>query len=740
MADEGAEARRPDGRDKGVRWGRVILTATSVMIALLSFGWWNGIPPLGDDASGHIVLMARVAEALETGSGWWAPDFNLGFPIGLYYQPLPHFFGGVLTFLAGGGSAAIPVYKITTVLLLVLTPWATFLGARRMGLRPMGAAAAGVLAPMVVSSLSFGLTTHSSLSLALHSQAWAGVALPIAVGELARAIEGRGHSRATAVLSWALLFLCHFFYGLALIALAAVWILSSHPRHWFRRALRALVVALCTAASLSFWFIPLAKTLPAMGGWPFGSDMRVHGYGLGAFVGPLVQGQVLDGETGPPILSGLAFLGVLICISSFLRRPAARLLVSALLLWAAFTIGRTGFGALVDIFPPNRAVQMFRYLGLFHLFAVLCAGFAVGEILEVTRENRSFRTFALVAFALLWAGLAGRGGVQLGAGFQTIDKTGLNMYRYHELVSTMKLETAVTGPGRTYAFPRSGLRGHFYSGLLGLWDAGDMGESRGAGLHDSLNYYFLEFLHPESLEENTLLELYGFQYIASSDDVFFDDAGTELVFNSPDYGYWRVDHRVSICAPIRVERRFSAYPREIREDARRWLESEGPAAGIHPLVSVPGHLALGGVTDGPVQVSGTYELEPTGESADLLVMSQNAPDRAVCRVHMALPGAVLFRIGYHPFWQATVDGRPVETQLTYPALVAVDVDEGAHDVAIRYRLPWYVHPLLWFACVPILALWWRDRRLAPPRQLALCARVTASPARGMEAGNQQRTA
>ncbi|MCA9565434.1 MAG: hypothetical protein KC561_18180, partial [Myxococcales bacterium] len=71
------------------RWfesrAKLILAAVSAFVVATSFGWWNDIPPLGHDASGHIVAMARVAEAVSTRATWWAPDYNLGFPLGLYY-------------------------------------------------------------------------------------------------------------------------------------------------------------------------------------------------------------------------------------------------------------------------------------------------------------------------------------------------------------------------------------------------------------------------------------------------------------------------------------------------------------------------------------------------------------------------------------------------------------------------------------------------------------------------------
>ncbi len=687
-------------------WSPVALAATSLFVLVLSAGWWNGLPPLGDDASGHITVFARFAEALHTHSGLWAPDYNLGFPIGLYYQPLPHAVGGSLTAVFGGGAVAIAVYKFITIALLCATPWAFFLGCRRLGFGLVGSTAAGVASVLIRSELNFGLTAHSSLVLGLHAQAWAGVALPIAAGEVGRLVSGRSRSLAPAVLAWSFLMTCHFFYGIGLGALALVWCVTRSPRRSAKNFLTLGGASIAVVASLLFWFVPLLGSLPAMGGWPFGSAERVDGYGFAGFLGPLLRGQLLDGSGKVPIFTLLFAAGLTIALMRLKRDRRAWFLVTGVGLTVAFCIGRAGLGWVVDIFPLNRVVQMFRYLGMFHLVAIATIGFAVGELVAILERNRWLRV-AVVVGGMMSIGVAGQGGAEFVNGFRTIDKAGLNYEEYQGLVDEMRSATRSFGAGRTYAFPRTGLSGHYYSGLLGLWDAGDMGESRGAGLHDSLNYYFLEFFHPERLEGSTLIDLYGFQYLAGSRNRSFEDAGLETSFISDDYAYWRVPHRVSGCLVANVDKEISAFPRETREDARLWLRSSAPADGSFPLVRVPDRISTGGVTAGVVRVEGEYEPSQPRRVGEV-VLSQRASDRNVCRVDMQTDGLVVFKNSYHNYWQITVDGQPASTLMTYPGFVAALVPAGSHDVVARFARPKvsiWLFPLCW--AIPTLLGFWR---------------------------------
>jgi hypothetical protein len=690
--------------DPWSKWAsRLALSLTSLFCLIPSIAWWNGIPPLGDDASSHIVLYARIAEALSTGAGWWAPDFNLGFPIGIYYQPLPHFVGGVTTALLGGGDAAIGVYKGISIGLTMLFPWAVAFGALRMGLGRVAATVAGIAAPMIVSDLGFGLTIRSNLILALHTQAWAAVVLPIALGEIARALDGKRRAFPTAIAAWSLLCLCHFFYGIATAAVIVAWI-ALRPRSIPIRTVRAVGIGLGVGLTLTFWLVPLLATLPAMGGWPFGSDYRVDGYGFSAFLGPLVHGDVLDAGAGMPTLTALAGLGFAVCLYRALRPGAERLVLAATVLCALLTIGRAGLGPIVDLLPINRAVQMFRYLGLFHLCCLWLIGCLAGEVVRHVRDPvAAILGVVLLGVVLHWPALNAQS--ELAIAFRNVDDADLDRDEYARLVEGLRHEAESTGSGRVFVHRRSGLFGHFHSALLGLWGPNDVGESYGVGLHDSLNFYYLEFFHPERENDDVLLDLYGFQYIVGSPTRNFEFVGAESVLRSRDYELWRLDHRVAICQPIDSHQVWRGSPRSLREQARQWLNGNGPEAGVHPLAELPTGLNLGGFTRAPVTVDAVTNVPQQATLPGRLLLDQRAPDRHLCRVDMARSGAVLFKVSYHPFWEATVDGVPVDTTYAFPAFVAVELPPGRHEIAIRYRLPRYVFPLLCLGLLPTFIAW-----------------------------------
>ena len=58
------------------------------------------------------------------------------------------------------------------------------------------------------------------------------------------------------------------------------------------------------------------------------------------------------------------------------------------------------------------------------------------------------------------------------------------------------------------------------------------------------------------------------------------------------------------------------------------------------------------------------------------------------------PGTLLLSVAYDPDWHASVDGRPVQTEMLAPALLGIDLGPGRHEVVFRYQgFVWY--PELW---------------------------------------------
>jgi hypothetical protein len=93
-------------------------------------------------------------------------------------------------------------------------------------------------------------------------------------------------------------------------------------------------------------------------------------------------------------------------------------------------------------------------------------------------------------------------------------------------------------------------------------------------------------------------------------------------------------------------------------------------------------------------------------------------DRYQARVLLEDPGIVLFRMTYHPNWQAELDGVAVDTIMLSPGYVGIPAPAGEHTVAMTYRPPRWTRLLMWagLACLVLLAAVELRRRPHRPPQ------------------------
>jgi len=79
--------------------------------------------------------------------------------------------------------------------------------------------------------------------------------------------------------------------------------------------------------------------------------------------------------------------------------------------------------------------------------------------------------------------------------------------------------------------------------------------------------------------------------------------------------------------------------------------------------------------------------ETSAGSPGRVLASRTALDdgRATATVRLARTAIVLLSASFDPGWQATVDGRPVATEMIAPALVGVRVGPGVHVVGFIYK-------------------------------------------------------
>src|SRR5580692_6978641 len=126
----------------------------------------------------HFTLVERMVQAVERGENpldCWSPEWTLGYPVSRTYQPLAHALVVLAYFALGKTAGLMTVFVWVRFLSVVLLPLSFFAAARLMGLRPLTAAAAAILAPLVSTNFLYGVEYGS--------YTWAGSGLfPQAVG------------------------------------------------------------------------------------------------------------------------------------------------------------------------------------------------------------------------------------------------------------------------------------------------------------------------------------------------------------------------------------------------------------------------------------------------------------------------------------------------------------------------------------------------------------------------------
>jgi hypothetical protein len=715
-----------------VAW--TLLALSSLLVLFYARAFLAPYSALGDDASSHITTIATFARILSEGAGWWSQDYNLGFPLALYYQPLPHIVSGALCLLFGGPDRAIFTYKLLAAGLIVVQPWAVYLGMRRAGLSRLEAALIGAIAPLIHEGIAFGYNPNSSLIVGLYTQNWGNVALPLAVGELVRLSRGEGSVLATLVTA-TLVASCHMFYAIALVPIVVLTVALgtavdlmgrvSHPlRSLVRTVARLSAAGVGAAMMLAAWLYPLSQHQAFFGGWPFGRDTRVHGYGWfgeSGVIAELSDGHLLEAG-GVPILLSLALTGVLVAAFRFRDARVRWALIGVV--WSLMGVaGRLetvdGGGPLlarvtaflIDLYPLHGNIQLFRYGALLQFFLLVAAGLGLAAVLRAIQlpSGRWALPIGATALAAILALPIGTGAGRLGVCFRTLDDTSsFAPAPYAELAGWVR---ELPDQGRLYVGPKTGVRSHFHSGLMAYWRQAAAGQSYGVGLHDSLHFYTLEYYRLDEPTALRLAELYDFRYLI-----------TTPAKSLPDLGDWTVLHEnsryrlVALDVPhesvlvMGEDTPIPGTPRGVRRQTREWLAGNGPTSRVTRVLEITDPHSRDGLTGSPRRVSERDVVDATKFVPHTIHRSEIRQSTASADVTLEAPGLVVFKVGYHPFWRATVDGEPAEVVYALPGFVAVRVDSGRHEVEASFRWPASSRAMLWLLPLALLFGGLLDRR------------------------------
>jgi hypothetical protein len=701
----GPSPRQSAGWTDSPAFAGAILTAASIFVLVPALHYFGPREPLGDDASSHIASIATLARRIAGGQGWWSTDFNLGFPFALYYQPLPHIVSALVCLALGGPDRAALTFKLLTVGLLLVQPWAIYLGMRRAGAERLAAACAGALAPMVIDYADSGYSTHASLSIGLYTQNWANVVLPLAIGELVALCTGRGRF-APAMLACAAVAACHVFYALALAP--PVLLLALLQRERLRALARLLLVGAGAFVLLAPWLVPLTLTQSYFGGWPAGLPEQVNGVGWSRMLDAIVTGQFLDAGRWP-LLTIFAAIGVVFALTRA-RRDHYAVAVLVLAGWALLgTVGRAGLGGAIDLYPLHVTVQLLRYAALLQFALLVAGGFGLAAAARWlgTRLTPAAGA-ALIVVALIAPSRAGF--AQLRSGFETLDDTDLiDLREYDQVVGWLRSESP---DGRLYVGRKSGLPGHHHSGLLAYLGRRPAGLSYGVGLHDSLHFFTLGAFDPAGLRALPLADLFDFRLLLSAPEREFPAlAGAEVVHSNDGYILARLPVSGAAVAIMRAGGTVRGTPRGVRRQILSWLNGNGAAVGTTLVLEVTNARSRDDLLGAPAAAAvERIDFPDPAPPKGTVVTSAAAADTVTASIDLAEPALIVAKVGFHPFWRITVDGAERQSIFAFPGLLAVEVPAGRHEIAAIFRWPAWTRLLLLLVPLPVLLGVWLDRR------------------------------
>src|SRR5690348_1694054 len=246
--------------------------------------------------------MARFASAqLRAGHDpltTWFPYLGLGSPQFLHYQSAPAIMTGAVGLAVGADTA----FRWLLYLLWCLWPVAVYASARLFGTRPMAAALAAAVAPLLASVPGVGYEQHAYVwnGYGVWAQLWASWALPFAWALSWRAMTDKRFLAPAAALV-ALTAALHFETGYLAFAAVVIfpWLVRRDLRH---RAARAAVLFVTSVLASAWVWLPLllygrwAAINQALARGPL-----VNGYGARQVLGWLVTGKAFDNGHLPVI-------------------------------------------------------------------------------------------------------------------------------------------------------------------------------------------------------------------------------------------------------------------------------------------------------------------------------------------------------------------------------------------------------------------------------------------------------
>lgn len=646
-----------------------------------------------NDTVFHFTIVDAVVQRVAHGQSpldFWMPEWSFGYPVVRDYQPFGHWLVAAIHFLTGRQFELDWLFSFIRYLLLVLFPISAFVACRATGLRAMTAAAAAALTPLVASPNLYGIEYGSYVwrGNGLFTQLVATHFFVLAIGVGCAAIRrGRGISAAGALL--ALTFLSHFIYGyMAAATLIVVAALPGGEDSPIRRVARLAWVGALSFALAAFQIVPMLQDGPFINRSRWEPAWKWDSFGFAQVFGLTASGNLLDAQR-LPIVSLLALFGAIAVVrrsgddDDSDARFAQTFAFAGAALWLILFCGRAAWGSLFRAIGLSDAAQLHRFIGGAQWFLLILAGIGLARLWTLPRE-RGWRHAGVAAVALtvalLWFPLQERRHY-LDEGYEW-GRANLASYETYRAEIAQTIATVHEIGGRTYP------------GLAAQW-----------GAQFRVGYVpFYAFL--SEAHAPAVAFLYHSMALPADIQVRFNEQRADhyrlfdvrsavsetnramAPFLTPlaNIGAFRV-HRAPTSGEFDVVHvAGSAYvDRNTYYDVSdAWLQSGWVAAGEHLLLDYEQRLPTANVAR--LADLGALGRAPIAHGCGRVTMEERRGDAHRAEIEVTSDGCfALFKMTYHPRWQARVDGATRTPVMLTPGFIGVPLTRGRHVIEMEYQ-------------------------------------------------------
>ena len=663
--------------------------------AAILFNLWAFLPSLQDeglhnsDLGFHLSVLLALDETVKAGGNpldFWYDSSPFGFALFRSYQNLPYL--AIYTLHSLSHLSLDASLRSTTLFLACVFPLSIYWSCRRLAFGVYEAGFAALCGVLISEAQNFGLgfQNYTFGTAGIVTQLWAVVALPPA---LACSINYIEHKRS---LIWALFwsficFGCHVVSAVILLiavgSFAALGFFTT-PKKTLTRFLIYLV-SLGVITTYQWLYTVLDSRYINKS-----SVEQSYKYGSHGFKWVLenfLTSSLFDAGRAPALTFFLTF-GLICGVADIfvLKRNSANSL-SRTLLWLlgsfvlalSLLVGWEIWGPLFRSTPLLRSLHMHRFIIAVNLFGLFLIAYGCGVLRAlIPQRGAPLTIFTVLLLTILSPAIDERISrhSQAESWRSRASVAWNNDSELRGIINTVR------------ALPRAFLHpGHFQTWtntlkLAGLVPLHELFIGQGIPTVGGLLFHAFSLagdtMFALSIDTRATLDLFGVGAVVAPPDRKLPDYLTPVSITSRYALYTYPSSRIS---PIALSFNLKGSREEESRFMQRWV--------ISPLLQAQQF----GVIDGQIPNLPTVNFKdpaPTGfpfiPPAIARISEKYWRSNGIeAEVEMLSDGYVMFKTGYHPSWEARVDGHTVEKIWVTPGFIAIPVAKGSHSVTFEYQ-------------------------------------------------------